>query len=434
LRRFIDQRLNQRYVRSIAVLVLAVFFMVLTVSFVTAKRGKTIFGPFLGADFGAYYVAGQIFNNYGPASIYDGSLHRRLYKENFPDAPADQALMYVNAPFFLIPFIFLSKLPYAWAYLIWLLISLSLYIAGFSILWRALPSLPQQMWLTALLVALSFWPFMVECLAGGQTSAVGFFCLALAIACENRSRFWSGVVLALCAYKPTLLILVVPMLLITGRWLTIVGLAAGNLVLGLISLALVGVTGCVNFLNRLLFFSSAATSTQGGLRAWKYVDINAFMRLLVPHQTSVRWAITAVLVLLVIPFLVSRWWGLRKESQWRLLWALTITWTPVLNIYMGIYDSTILVLAGLLLTAEFYSSTDSADPLPFAYRCFLLLLYLSPMFTQNFALLAGVQIYTLAVAAFGVYLLKRRGAAAMAVTAAPSRQGTRLRGCRAGEN
>ncbi len=434
MRRFIERRLNQRYIRRIAILVLAIFVVVLTVSFATAKRGKTVFGPFLGADFGAFYVAGQIFNNYGRASIYDVPLHRRLYKENFPDAPANEELTYANAPFFVIPFIFLSRLPYAWAYLIWLLISLSLYIAGFSILWRALPSLPQEIRLTALLVALSFWPFMIECLAGGQTSAVGFFCLAVAIAWDSGSRFWSGVMLALCAYKPTLIILVVPMLLVTGRWLTIAGLAAGNLVLGLISWALVGVPGCLNFLNRLLFYSTAATSTEAGLRSWKYVDINAFMRLLLPHQTNVRWAVTAVLVLLVIPFLVSKWWKLRKESEWRLLWAITITWTPVLNIYMGIYDSTILVLAALLLTAELYSSANGPDSLPFVYRCFLLLLYLSPMFTQNFALLAGVQIYTLAVAAFGIYLFKRRGAAAMAVTAAPSRQGTRLRGCRAGEN
>jgi hypothetical protein len=409
VRRFIERRLNQTYIRRIAILVLAVFFVVLTVSFATAKRGKTVFGPFLGADFGAFYVAGQIFNQYGPAGIYDTALHRRLYKENFPDAPANEELTYANAPFFVVPFIFLSRLPYAWAYLIWLGFSLSLFVAGFSILWRSLESLPDEMWLTALLVALSFWPFLVECLAGGQTSAFGFFCLALGIALENRSRFWSGAALALCAYKPTLLFLVAPMLFITRRWLTLVGLAAGNLVLGLISLALVGIPGCVNFLNRLLFYSTASTSTEAGLRSWKYVDIHAFMRLLLPHQTQVRWAITAAVVLLVVPFIVAKWWRLKEEPQRRLLWALTLTWTPVLNIYMGIYDSTILVLAVILLTAEFYSFGYRSDSLPFAYRYFLLALYLSPMFTQNFALMIGVQIYTLAVAAFGIYQLRYAG-------------------------
>ena len=403
MRAFIERRLNQAYIRRIAILVLAVCVIVLTFSFATAKRGRTVFGPFLGADFGAFYVAGQIYNRYGPANIYDGSLHRQLYKENFPDAPMDEELSYANAPFFVIPFIFLSRLPYAPAYAIWLLISISLYLAGFSILWRALPSLSRELWLTALLLALSFWPFLVECLAGGQTSAFGFFWLALAITLEARNRFWSGVALAVCAYKPTLLFLVVPMLLVTGRWLSLAGLVVGDLVLAFISLALVGLQGCLNFINRLLFYSTAATSTEAGLRSWKYVDINAFMRLLLPNHAHLRWAITIILFLVAIPFLVSAWRCLRGASQRRLLWALTLTWTPVLNIYMGIYDSTILVLAALLLTAEFYRSRTS---LPFAYQCLLLVLYLSPWFTQSIALLTGVQIYTLAVAAFGIYQLR----------------------------
>lgn len=415
MRAFIERRLNEPYIRRISILILAINLIILTVSFATANRGRTIFGPFLGADFGAFYVAGQIFNQYGPARIYDVPLHRRLYQENFPDAPPDQELTYANAPFFVVPFIFLSRLPYAWAYLIWLVISVSLYVTGFSILWRALPSLPQEIWLTALLLALSFWPFLVECLAGGQTSAFGFFCLALAIACEARSKFWSGAALALCAYKPTLLFLVAPMLLVTGRWLTLIGLAVGNLALALISLLLVGWQGCINFMDRLLFYSTAATSTEAGLRSFKYVDINAFMRLLLPHHTHTRWAITAALVLLAVPFIVSSWWRLSGEPQRLLLWALTLTWTPVLNIYMGIYDSTILVLPGLLLVAEFYRSGLRASSMPFAFRCFLVLVYLSPWFTQNIALLIGVQIYTLAVAAFGIYQLRPMRAGELAV-------------------
>ena len=406
MRRFIERRLNQDYIRKIAILVLAIFFIALTVSFATAKRGKSIFGPFLGADFGAFYVAGQIFNNHGPARIYDFELQYRVYRQNFPEAPPDEALMYANAPFFIAPFIVLSRLPYAWAYFIWLVVSLSLYIAGFSILWRSLETLPRDIWLTALLLALSFWPFLVECLAGGQTSAVGFFCFALAISLEPRNGFWSGAVLALCAYKPTLLLLVVPMLFITGRWLTIAGLAAGSVVLAVFSWLLVGVEGCINFINRLLFFSTTTTNVVTGLRSWKYVDINFFMRLLLPNQTYVRWTIVAIVVLALIPFIVTKWWRLRAEPQSRLLWALTLTWTPVLTIYMGIYDSTIVVLPALLLTAEFYKSGYTSDSLPFAYRCLLLALYLSPWFTQNIAMLTGVQIFTLVIAAFGIYQLR----------------------------
>ena len=402
---FIERRLNQSYIRRMSILILAIYLVVLTVSFATAKRGRTIFGPFLGADFGAFYVAGQIFNYHDPASIYDVPLHKRLYHENFPDAPVNEELTYANAPFFVVPFIFLSRLPYTLAYLAWLLISIAFYVTGFLILWRALKYLPDELRLTALLLGLSFWPFLVECLAGGQTSAFGFFCLALAIATEPRSKFWSGVALALCAYKPTLLFLIAPMLLVTGRWLTIIGLAAGNLVLAVVSFFLVGWQGCKSFVNRLIFYSTAST-VEEGLRSWKYVDINAFMRLLLPHHGHLRLILTAVLVLLVIPFVVGFWWRFRNESQRQRLWALTISWTPVLNIYMGIYDSTILVLAGLLLTAEFYRLGVRPSSLPFAYKSLLLLLYLSPLFTQGIAMAIGLQIYTLAVAAFGLWQLR----------------------------
>jgi hypothetical protein len=96
-------------------MILAIYVIVLIISFATAKRGRTIFGPSLGADFGAYYVAGLIFNNYDRASIYDVPLHWRLYHQNFPDAPLDEELGYANAPFFVAPFVFLSRVPYTWA-------------------------------------------------------------------------------------------------------------------------------------------------------------------------------------------------------------------------------------------------------------------------------------------------------------------------------
>ena len=108
----------------ICTLVLAVNIIVLAVSFGASTRGKTSFGPFLGADFGAFYVGGKIFNEYSRDRIYDIALHEQVYKEIFPDVPPDSHLAYANAPFFILPFTLLSDLPYAWAYLSWLLIQL----------------------------------------------------------------------------------------------------------------------------------------------------------------------------------------------------------------------------------------------------------------------------------------------------------------------
>ncbi|HEX9423680.1 MAG TPA: hypothetical protein VF899_10575, partial [Pyrinomonadaceae bacterium] len=77
----IERRLNRPYIQFISLLVLAVYLIVLVVSFATSVRGRTIFGPYLGADFGAFYVAGKIFNSRSPDQIYDASVHHQLYQE-----------------------------------------------------------------------------------------------------------------------------------------------------------------------------------------------------------------------------------------------------------------------------------------------------------------------------------------------------------------
>lgn len=403
----IERRLNRPYIQFICILVLATYFGILAISFITHVRGRTIFGPYLGADFGAFYIAGRIFNTHLPDRIYDPALHDRLYQEQFPDAPAQNGLPYVNAPFFILPFTVLARLPYSWAYFLWLTLSFVLYVTAFFLLWRTLKEIPREAWLMALLLSASFMPFLVECLAGGQTSAVGFFCLALAITSERRGQYvLSGLALSLCSYKPTLLVLILPMLVITRRYLTVVGFIAGCGVLAVVSVLTVGWQGCLGYIDNLLHFANASTSSVSALRSWKYVDINSFFRPFLENVPTLRWALTGGVFLIVLPFLL-RLWGKTDSKQpedQSLGWALTLTWTLVLNIYLGIYDTTLVVLSVLLLTDVFYRR-KADDPLPLspAYKLMLVLLYLIPWITQPIARLSGIQLYTLVLAFLGIY-------------------------------
>ncbi len=403
----IERRLNRPYIQFICLLVLAIYLVVLAVSFATNVRGRTIFGPYLGADFGAFYIAGRIFNTHPPDRVYDAGLHHHLYHEQFPDAPPDSHLPYLNAPFFILPFTVLARLPYSWAYFLWLALSVVLYVAGFFLIWRTLNEIPRDAWFMALLLSLSFMPFLVECLAGGQTSAVGFFCLALAIIGERRGHhILSGLALSLCAYKPTLLVLILPMLVITRRHLTVLGFVAGCGLLTLISVFIVGWQGCLGYINTLLYFTNASTSAASVLRSWKYVDINSFFRLLLGDFPYLRWTLTGAFFLIGLPLLFRLWWKAdrKQPNDQSLIWALTLTWTLVLNVYLGIYDTTLAVLSVLLMTDVFYRRGDSDQlPLPAAYKLILLLLYLIPWITQPIARVTGIQLYTLVLAFLGIY-------------------------------
>jgi len=403
----IERRLNRPYIQFICLLVLATYLVLLSVSFATNVRGRTVFGPYLGADFGAFYIAGKIFNTVSPDRLYDPALHDRLYHEQFPDAPPDSHLPYVNAPFFILPFTVLSRLPYSWAYFLWLALSIVLYVTAFSQIWKILKGIPRDAWRIAMLLSLSFMPFLVECLAGGQTSAVGFFCLALAIVGERRGHYiLSGLALSLCAYKPTLLVLILPMLVVTRRYLTILGFVAGCGLLTLISWLIVGWQGCLGYINTLLFFTNASTGAVSGLRSWKYVDINSFFRLLLGDFPYLRWTLTGAVFLTVLPFLFRLWWKVNRKqpNEQSLVWAVTLTWTLVLNLYVGIYDSTLAVISVLLMTDVFYRQGDSDQSRLWpAYKLILLLLYVVPWVTQPIARVSGVQLYTLVLAFLGIH-------------------------------
>lgn len=407
-RSFLERRLNRPYVEFVCLLVLSIYLVVLAVSFATNTRGRTIFGPYLGADFGAFYVAGKIFNTRSPNQIYDARLHQQLYGEQFPDAPADSHLPYVNAPFFILPFIVLAHLPYSWAYLCWLGLSIVLYVAGFRLIWNSLEGIPKDAWRVSLLLAVSFMPFLVECLAGGQTSAVGFFFLALAIVAERQSKWLlSGLALSVCAYKPTLLLLILPMLIVTRRYLTLLGFVAGCAGLALISWLAVGRLGLIGFINTLIYFTNASASASSGLRSWKYVDINSFFRLLLGNFWYLRWALTSVGFIIVLPLLVRLGWqnGTRRPIDQSFVWAVTITGTLVLNLYVGIYDTSLVVLSILLTTDALYRRAASSGEtrLPPLLKLLLLCLYLVPWITQPIARLTGLQLYTLVLASFGTY-------------------------------
>jgi hypothetical protein len=403
----IDRRLNRSDLQAICKLILVTYLLALGVSFATQVTGRTAFGSQLGADFGAFYIAGTIFNTVSPDRIHDRELQRQLYREFFPDAPADEELPYVNAPFFVLPFPLLSRLPYAWAYLCWFAISLGLFVYGFTLLWRTLPGLPEEHYTVALLLALSFAPFLVECLAGGQTSAFGFFSLALGLSFDRRGReVLGGIAISLCAYKPTLLLLIVPMLIVTRRLKTLGGFLAGILLLAAVSLLAVGWQGCLGFIDTLLSFAGNSAVATSGLKSWKYVDVNSFSRLLFNGNAYLRWMLVGLTFLAVLPPLVRRWRQANREddNQQCLVWAFTITWTLVSNVYLGIYDATLVVLGILLGAQVFYQQTkrDQVESGP-VFKQLLLLLYLSPWVTQPVAKLTGIQIFTLVLALFGCF-------------------------------
>jgi hypothetical protein len=202
------------------------------------------------------------------------------------------------------------------------------------------------------------------------------------------------------------------MLVITRRLATLRGFAIGSSGLALLSFLAVGWQGCRNYLDMLLLFLNVSTGVESGLRTWKYVDINSFSRMLAGGHTYVRWAIVLLFAGIVLPLLFRTWWkaDCKNEEVSNLTWSSAIAWTLVLNVYLGIYDTTLIVVSVLITTGVVCRrAMGNGSGLTPAYEFMLILLYLIPWITQTAARLTGIQLYTLVLAAFGFYLIRLLG-------------------------
>jgi alpha-1,2-mannosyltransferase len=415
-RRWLGQWLERDKVRFVCGAVLGMALLLSAVSFATFDGHATAFGPPLGADFAGFYAAGTVLNEYPPDQLYDFDVQDQTYHRILPGAPPEEKLPYVYPPFFSLLFRPLALLPYAWAYAVWLSLSVGLCLAALALMRTGLAAIPRGEWATILLLALSFEPVVLECWFGGQTSAFGLLALALALYFERlRRQERTGLALALCLYKPTLLLLILPMLAVARRWRILLGFVLGSFGLAGVSLLTVGWNGCLAYLRLLTGFSRLSMGGQPGFPTWKFVDLSSFFKMLLGGPSLLAWALLAVSAAVALPFLARAWWRLDRagDDHRKRVWAGTLTATLVLNLYVGVYDTAVVVL-GALLTVNVLSGPERSigRALNPTLKAFLIVLYLVPWFSQHVARAMGFQPYTLVLAAFGVYqFLLARGSA-----------------------
>jgi hypothetical protein len=425
----IERWLTRDRVRFICWGLLGVTIVLMVVSFATSDANhQTRFGS-LGEDFAGFYYAGRILNGPTPEKLYDSATQDETYYEIFPtlrptEDRAGRNLPYVHPP--IVAFVFrpLARLPYATAYAVWLAISACLYAAGLVVTWRVLPFIPSSDRAVAIFLALTFEPFLMECWLGGQLSAFAFLCMALAFNWEETGRpVLSGLALGLCLYKPTLVLLLLPMVVVARRWWNLLGVGLTGVALALLSLLTVGAKLSFGYIDVLRGFSGTATGLGLEIKDWKFIDLNFFFRNLFGEATLLGKAFVLLLALGPVSFLIISWWTLtcRGETYRRLIWASTVTWTMVINVYVGFYDA-VLVGLSLLWTADvFYRKDSQLEPLLPTFKLLVFLVLVLAWLTQPLARLTGLQVITPVLFALAAFQLR------LAWRAAPEPQATASR-------
>ena len=315
--------LTAKRVKNYCLIFIVVNCLMIALSF-ARTRGVTFSGAPFGGDFIEFYNAGRILNHYGSHRLYDFELQQDLTQEYV----AGFSLPYVTPPYVAILFSPLSLLPFSVAFLIWIFISVALYVGAGSLIAR-LELLPRGM---TLLVCLAFPPFLMLAVAGGQISAIGCFIFALWIYLMKRERkFLSGLVLGFLLYKPTLAVFVVPTLLFGRQFRMLFGFGIVATALGTLTVLMLGPGGSIQYLKILREFS--ALVGQGLTPAAMHVDLASMVRQIA--HVDVRYLI----MLMGLPFVYL----LRNNPE------RVIIPTMIFNSYSPTYDL-ILLIPLLVLT------------------------------------------------------------------------------------
>jgi hypothetical protein len=207
-----------------------------------------------------------------------------------------------------------------------------------------------------------------------------------------------------------LLILIVPMLVVGRRWKMLQGMMITGLSLVVLSLLFVGWDVNVSYLGELLSFNKSTSSGNLEIRTWKYVDLNNSLRLILGIGSPLQRPLFAAIGFIPLMLLVRAWWISRRydDDSMRMLWATTLSWTPILNLYVGIYDSILIVQSVLITSAVICRGSKTPTPLigtGFAYL--LLLIYIVPWFSQYLAASTGISIYPYLLMGLGTYQIGR---------------------------
>jgi hypothetical protein len=207
------------------------------------------------------------------------------------------------------------------------------------------------------------------------------------------------------------------MMILGGCWRMLAGLSVSSALVLLGSIAAAGVDGLWLWVMRLRVFSAYATSNEPILRRTKYVDLNSFFTVLL-GASSLERAIATIATSAAFLILAWNWWRSRNQGQevQRYLWAATLAWTMLINIYVPVYDTILLVPAAALVAC----SLAGADQRQRAgLQVWLIVLWLVPWLTQSWADYVRLQILTVVLAGFGYWAMKLARVASPSEVAVP---------------
>jgi glycosyl transferase family 87 len=316
------------------------------------------------ADFRQLYTAGYMVRSGHSYQLYDYDSQLRFQNELV--SHADIALPFIRPAYQALIFAPFSRLPYRTAYFAFLALNLCLLWVSFRLLRPKLVSLAGiYQWLPSA-IFLAFLPIGAA-LIQGQDSILLLTLLAASLTFLERNRsFAAGILVGCGMFKFQIVLPIALLFFLWRRWRFVAGFIAASLVVGSLSVWLVGVSQAKIYVLSLITMSSGATAAANQLRY--PIQVQAMPNLhglifgLGDGHVSPTWVTALTLVLSGLVFLVTALsaWSVKEDSS-RFLLAVTLS--AVVSYYLFIHDLSILIIPVAITLDRFLKAETTDDAL-----------------------------------------------------------------------
>ena len=261
-------------------------------------------------------------------------------------------LLGIHPPFELAVFAPITKLGYVGAYAVLGVINVALWMLFVCIIrpYAPIAKDPQRY----LLLCFTFFPAWVALLQGQTSLALLVAWAATFVFMKRRMDFWAGVFLGLCLMKFPMVLPFALICFLRGKVKVLLGFVSAASLLGIVSIAAIGVSGVQTYVNLLLDITkNPMNPPYWGISPANMPTLQGLLSALLGANAPFRTLHLAstLISLLLVGFMAWRW---RREDSadggsFNLMFAASLVASEVAAPYLYTHDLTPTLLAMLLV-------------------------------------------------------------------------------------
>lgn len=313
-------------------------------------------------DFTIFYSAGKIVRQGLGKQLYDESTQYRAEQEFAAGVTIRQGpLPYNHPPFEALIFVPFTRLPYPTAFLAWDFLNILILLSLQPLLRSRIPVLQRTHAGVFFFLSLAFFPVFIALLQGQDIILLLLLFTLAFVALKKRADFGAGCCLGLGLFRFHYVLPFMVILLLKKKYKAVLGFISVALVLGAISIVLVGWKGAVDYPNYVLHVEQTMAQRKTAVPTGM-PNLRGLLDSLIHPGTSriLRSGVLAAMSLGLI-FFCSFKWKAKNTAASDLEFALCVLTTVLVGYHAFAYDLSLLILPLALVTNHVFETHTFLD-------------------------------------------------------------------------